>query len=380
MRAKSFVLLAAFAAAFLAFGASSSVRGQEELAVEGVADGDFVWFDASQWPVENKGWTDVDRYYARFPSRAKGQVTDAVWSLSQHSAGEVVRFRTNATEIRVRYKLYSSGLSMAHMPATGVSGFDLYARDDASGRWQWVAVTKPSQQEAQETWVSGMESKTRDFLVYLPLYNGVDSLQIGVHNSFEFKATSPRPEKPIVYYGTSIAHGGCASRPGNAYTAMLSRRIDLPVVNLGFSGSAKMEIAIAELMGELDAEVYVVDALPNMYPELVAERAVPFIKKLREARPNTPILLVEDRAMSNSWILPGQQDFHRRNRAELKKAFDELSPNDPNLYYMSAENILGENIDFDGTVDASHPNDLGMYRQTDALEAALKPILEKSKK
>lgn len=358
---------------------ASFTCAQEPVAVEPtVADG-FAWYDATQWPVENKGWTDVDRYFARFPARSKGVVTDAVWSLSQHSAGEVVRFRTNADQIKVRYNLYSGNVAMPHMPATGVSGFDLYAFDDASNRWLWVACTQATKKEDEKTWISGMEAKTRDFMVYLPLYNGVDALSIGVPEGCEFTALSPRSDKPIVYYGTSIAHGGCASRPGNCYTAMLSRRLDIPVMNLGFSGSARMEIAIAELMAEIDAEIYVIDALPNMNPELVAERAVPFVKKIRETRPNVPILLVEDRCMSNTWIRPGQQDFHRRNQAELKKAYEELKKDDANLYYLGTENLLGESLDFDGTVDGSHPNDLGMWRQANALEEVLRPILDKAR-
>ncbi len=364
------------AATFIALFYCSFAISQEPVAVEPtVADG-FKWYDATQWPVENKGWTDVDRYFARFPARSKGVVTDAVWNLSQHSAGEIVRFRTNADTIKVRYNLYSGSLAMAHMPATGVSGLDLYAFDDETNRWLWVSCTRPGAKEEEQQWIAGMERKTRDFIVYLPLYNGVDALSIGVPEDCEFTAMSPRGDKPIVYYGTSIAHGGCCSRPGNCYTAMLDRRLNIPVMNLGFSGSARMEIAIAELMAEIDAEIYVIDALPNMNPDMVAERAVPFIKKIRETRPDVPILLVEDRCMSNTWILPSRQEFHKNNHAELKKAYDELKGDDPNLYYLEAATILGEDLDFDGTVDGSHPNDLGMWRQTNALEAAIRPILE----
>ncbi len=341
-----------------------------------VADG-MKWFDATLWPVENKGWNDVARYFDRLPARSEGVVTNGVWQNSRFSAGEIVRFRSNADAIKVRYKLLSAELAYPHMPATGVSGFDLYAFDEESSRWLWVACNYPKKQEGDFEWISGMERKTRDFIVYLPLYNGVDALSIGVPEDADFTALSPRAQKPIVYYGSSIAHGGCASRPGNCYTAMLDRRLDVPVLNLGFSGSAVMEIPVAELMAEIDAEVYVLDPLPNMYPNQVAERAIPFVQKIRETRPDVPILLVEDRCMSNSWIVPGQRELHVQNHAALKKAFDELKADDPNLYYLSADNLLGEDLDYDATMDASHPNDLGMYRQCDALESALRPILEK---
>lgn len=356
---------------------STSSRAQEPVQVEPTLDGGFAWYDATKWGVENKAFTDVERYFARFPARAKGKVTDAVWNLSQHSAGEVIRFRANTDQIKARYTLFSAGLAMPHMPATGVSGLDLYAYDEETGTWRWVAVTQPTKQTEEKVWVSGMEKKEREYMAYLPLYNGVDALSIGVPEGCEFTPLSPRADKPIVYYGTSIAHGGCASRPGAAYTAIIGRRLDIPVVNLGFSGSARMEMEIADLLAEIDAEVYVLDAGPNMSASMIDERAVPFVKKLRATRPNVPILFVEDRWFSNAWILPDRQKTGADNHAALRRAFEELRKEYGDLYYLSGDDLLGDKLDNDGTVDGSHPNDLGMYRQANALEAALRPILEK---
>ena len=358
---------------------SSQLFAQEPVDVQPTIEEGFAWYDATQWPVENKGWNDVDRYFARFPGRAHGKVTDAVWNLSQHSAGEVIRFRANTDQLKVRYKLYNASVAMPHMPATGVSGLDLYAFDEETQKWRWAAVTQPTKQSETKTWISGMEKKEREYMAYLPLYNGLDELSIGVPEGCEFTALSPRTDKPIVYYGTSIAHGGCASRPGNAYTAMIGRRLDIPVINLGFSGNARMELEIAELLGELDAEIYVLDAGPNMNYKLTDERMIPFVKKLRELRPDTPILVVEDRWYSNSWIRPSQYEYNEKNHASIKKAFEELQKEYDNLYYLSAENLLGEDLDNDATVDSSHPNDLGMWRQANALEAVLRPILEKQR-
>ena len=106
--------------------------------------------------------------------------------------------------------------------------------------------------------------------------------------------------KPIVFYGTSITQGGCASRPGMVHTAILQRRLDHPVVNLGFSGNGKMEPEVVELMAEIDASCFVIDCLPNMDAKEVAERTEPLVRKLREAQPKTPILLVEDRSYSDA--------------------------------------------------------------------------------
>ncbi len=374
---RSILFSAIFVVAFAFVTMGASVRAQEPVEVEPTVEDGFAWYDATQWPVENKCWNDVDRYFARFPSRAKGKVTDSVWNLSQHSAGEVVRFRTDSDQIKVRYTLYSGNVAMSHMPATGVSGLDLYAFDEETKDWRWAAVPQTTKKTEEKTWISGMEKKEREFMAYLPLYNGVDALSIGVPEGASFTALSPRSDKPIVYYGTSIAHGGCASRPGNAYTAMLGRRLDIPVVNLGFSGSARMEMEIADLLCEIDAEIYVLDAGPNMTSQWIDERMIPFVKKLREARPNVPILIVEDRWFSNEWILPDRHATGVNNHASEKRAFEELQKEFDGLYYLSGETLLGEDLDNDGTVDGSHPNDLGMYRQANALEQAIRPILEK---
>jgi len=375
---KRFISLPAiFVAAFVFVTMGASLRAQEPVEVEPTVENGFSWYDATQWPVENKCWNDVDRYFARFPSRAKGKVTDAVWNLSQHSAGEVVRFRTDSDQIKVRYTLLNASVAMSHMPATGVSGLDLYAFDEDTKTWRWAAVTQPTKKTEEKTWISGMEKKEREYMAYLPLYNGIDALSIGVPEGASFTALSPRTDKPIVYYGTSIAHGGCASRPGNAYTAMLGRRLDVPVVNLGFSGSARMEMEIAELLCEIDAEIYVLDAGPNMTSQWIDERMIPFVKKLREARPNVPILIVEDRWFSNAWILPERHNTGVNNHAAERRAFEELQKEFDDLYYLSGETLIGDDLDNDGTVDGSHPNDLGMYRQANALEKAIRPILEK---
>ena len=119
-----------------------------------------------------------------------------------------------------------------------------------------------------------------------------------------------RTAKPIVYYGTSIVQGVGVSRPGRALPAILGRQLERPVINLGFSGLGKMEVALANLLSEIDAAAYVVDCLPNLDAVLITSRAGPFVQALRAARPTTPIILVEDRTYANAWTRP---DLAERN-------------------------------------------------------------------
>jgi lysophospholipase L1-like esterase len=261
---------------------------------------------------------------------------------------------------------------MPHMPATGVSGFDLYVKHE--GQWRWLAVDQPTSQSASAELIEGVDPGRREYLLYLPLYNGVDSLEIGVPKTAAFVTQAPRKDKPIVFYGTSINQGGCASRPGMAYTAILGRRLDCPVINLGFSGNGRMEASVGALLAELDPAVYVIDCLPNMSAALVAERTEPLIRQLRKARPDTPIVLVEDRTYGYAFLKKAARDRHATSRAALKAAYQRLvAEGVKGLHYVPGDALLG--TDGESTVDGSHPNDLGMMRLADALDPVLRPLL-----
>lgn len=333
----------------------------------------IAWYTVSNWGIEGRGWTDVKRYYDRLPAKAEVVVRQAVWDLSRHSAGMSCRFTTDAAEIQVRYTLLSPRLEMPHMPATGVSGVDLYTLLE-DGRWLWIGTAQPRQQRVSVTLIRTMTPGQRKYMLYLPLYNGLDSLQIGVTHGAAFQPIEPRSAKPIVFYGTSIMHGACASRPGMAIPAILGRRLDIPTVNLGFSGNGKMEPDVANLLSELDASVFVLDCLPNLTPQETAERIEPFVRRLRAAHPETPILLVEDRVFPNAVVRPDQQKAHLERHAALREARDRLIASGvKNLHYLEGDELLGN--DGEATVDGSHPTDLGMMRYADAYEAVLRPIL-----
>ena len=337
---------------------------------------DAQWHDVTTWGVEGRGWGDQERkrWFDRLPAKAEGRVTDAVWNLSHDSAGMVARFKTDALAIYARYTVSKKQIGMPHMPATGVSGLDLYARDDA-GAWRWVMVTKPTEQTVEAVVISGLAPGMREYAAYLPLYYGVESLEIGVPAGATFEALPPRSEKPIVFYGTSITHGASASRPGMVHTAILGRRFDRPVLNLGFSGNGKMDAAVGSLLTEVDAAVYVIDCLPNMGPADVTAKCGPLVRQLREARPTTPIVLVEDRRNTNSWILPDRDKHHDANHAALKAAYEQLVKEGvKGLFYIDGDHLYGD--DAEGATDASHASDLGFMRQADIFEPILRAALE----
>lgn len=332
------------------------------------------WHDVRDWGVEGKGFDDTEAWFDRLPARAKGRVREAVWNLSRHSAGMMVRFRTDATEIHADYELRSPGLALPHMPATGVSGLDLYAVAP-DGRSRWVSVVRPTQREMKLAIASGLAPGMREYSIYLPLYNGTKRLSIGTPAGTVFEPLAPRSEKPIVFYGTSITHGACASRPGMPHPAILGRSLNRPVINLGFSGNGKLESEVGEFLTELDPSVYVLDCLPNMTGEEVKARTENFVRQLRQTHPTVPIVLVEDRTYSNAWIRPSLQRRNDTSRAELQAAYQRLlDAGTDRLSYLPGAGLLAG----DDTTDGSHPSDLGFYRQAQAFEPVLRTALKQA--
>lgn len=327
-------------------------------------DGRTAWYDGRDIGIRGKGWNPTSAPYSRLPAAAEARVTVADWGLSHLSAGLHLRFATGSPSIRVRWSLIHANLAMPHMPATGVSGVDLYAKGK-TGTWSFVANGRPSGTTSSVDFPGGPD---REYLLYLPLYNGVASLEIGISKDHRIAISEEgaRPARPIVWYGHSITQGACASRPGMACTSRVGRALDREIVNLGFSGSGTMDAGMAGMIAGLDPSVFVLDCLANMRPEEITARVGPFIGALRAARPTTPILLVDEYHFQNLPTLKG-----RLMRAE----FDALkAKGDPNLHWMPAEDVLGR--DGDGTVDGVHPNDLGFARQAEAFMKALSAILK----
>lgn len=334
------------------------------------------WHDVTTWGVEGRILPDQQRlrWFDRLPASAEGRVTPAVWSLSRDSAGMMARFKTDSTSIHVHYKVTKEKLGIAHMPATGVSGVDLYARD-TDGKWKWVQVTKPAHQEIKAEIIQGLAPGLREYAVFLPLYNGTEFLRIGVPKGAKFEGLAPR-EKPVVFYGTSITHGACASRPGMVHTAILGRWLDMPVANLGFSGNGRMDKEVGDYLVQVDAAAYVIDCLPNMLPAQVTQKCVPLIQQLRAAKPETPIILVEDRRFTNDWITPAKHKFHTDNHAALRAAYESLvAAGVKNLHYIKGDTLYGD--DTEGATDASHASDLGFMRQAEAFLPVLRKALGK---
>ena len=332
---------------------------------------DLLWYDALALPTTGRGWSrpHLAAPYDRLPATAEAIVRPEVWSLSRHSAGIEVRFTTDATEIAARWTVTNPSLAMDHMPATGVSGVDLYVRNPEG--WRWLGIGRPTASPTnQACLVAGIPARgMREYRLYLPLYNSICELWLGVPSAAVLGPAALASAKPVVVYGTSIVHGGCAARPGMAYPAILGRQLDLPMINLGFSGNGRAEPEVAQLVASLDAAAFVIDPLPNLQPAQVSERMPVFLATLRAQHPTRPIIVVENITYQQRDTLhPGRGGCVDKNVA-LRAVVGPLMANDAHLYLVPGRSLLGD--DGEGTVDGTHPTDLGFMR----IAAAIGPVL-----
>lgn len=331
--------------------------------------------------VQGRYWgQELTGSYARLPEKAKSLVRKPLWDLSCQSAGLSIRFYSNAPEITVKYTV-SGGHAMPHMPATGVSGLDLYSTD-CHGNKQWCA----GQYSFGDTLVyrfrnlvyRNIHSLGSEYQLFLPLYNEVTSLKIGTPESNTLSFIPVSAEKPIVIYGTSIAQGACASRPGMAWGNILQRSVESPVINLGFSGNGRLEKEMFGLLAEIDARLFIIDCMPNMTDDRTAsivESTLEGVKLLR-LKSAAPILLVEHCGYMNDRTSEVSKQSYIKSNQELRKAYDLLVKEAvPAIYYLTKEEI---GLTMDSQVDGVHASDLGMQQYADAYLKKVNEILVRS--
>lgn len=340
----------------------------------------YVWQNPLEFidKVEGQGWSNID--YSRLPIAAEASVRKPVWGLSKHSAGLSIRFVTNAKSIKVSYEV-DGNIAMNHMPATGVSGLDLYGKNTA-GKWLWHRGLHTFKDTIQVSYKTDKSPESgREYQLYLPLYNNCKNLKIGIPKGGAITFLPQRKEKPVVVYGTSIAQGACASRPGMAWTSILGRRLDCPIVNLGFSGNGRLEKEVLEFVTDVDAAIYVLDCLPNLSPnetnteEEIKKRLRYSVKHIKDKRPTAKILITQHAGYSDGEVDESRCSIYETLNRWTREVFMELQQNgNENVYMLSKSEI---NLSNDAFVDGTHPTDLGMEQYARAYEIKLNKILEK---
>ena len=335
-------------------------------------------------PVLGKGFDDCvrqndtisDGYFTRLPADLQGVVRKAVWDLGQNSAGLAIRFRTNSKCIGAEWRPLNN-FGMSHMTPTGVRGLDLYALVD--GEWLFVGAGQPNGKKSRNVFIRKMNGEMREYIMYLPLYDGVINLSIGIDSTAVIEkphvADLVPSEKnlPIVFYGTSVTQGGCATRPGMAYPSIIERKLHRETVNLGFSGNGRMDKCLGDKIAKIPASMYVIDCLANCTSQIVKDSTEHFIRAIVEANPDVPVLMVSNYCYPYQY-LDAQFQIDTPEENAIWKEFAQKFRKEgyKNVRYIDAYakgNMKKSPIgpDHEVTVDGVHMTDLGFLRFADFL-------------
>ncbi|MDE6135623.1 MAG: SGNH/GDSL hydrolase family protein, partial [Muribaculaceae bacterium] len=341
------------------------------------------YVDAKELRIINKGWDNTLRDYTRIPAWLQDSVRPDLWERSQCSTGIGVRFATNSSRIGVRYELLWN-THMIHMADTGLKGTDLYVFEGDSV-WRHANTNRPYVKDketkiVESTYMSNLDTtRMTEYMVYLPLYDGVNRLEIKVDDGALI--TSGKPElipadRRIVAYGTSILQGGCASRTGMCATNILSRELNAEVVNIGISGEGKMDACMARAMAQIpDVDIFLLDPVPNCTEMMCDTLTYDFVNIIRKARPDVPVVMVEGPIYPYARYDSHFGNYLPRKNAAFRRNYEKLKAENPdNLYYVESTELDGP--EDDGTVDGIHLTDLGFRHYADKLLPVLRKILK----
>ncbi len=332
---------------------------------------DQSYTDAKQLTLIGKA-QPINAFYHRVDTARYKDMPLPVKKLFTNCAGLAIVFKTNSPVISAKWQTTDTA-APNNMTAIASMGLDLYIKRD--GKWVFAGVGRPKGNNTVANLVSNMDDSEKECLLYLPLYDEVLNLQIGVASNSHIEPAANPFKGKIVIYGSSILQGASASRPGMAYPARLSRKYGLNFINLGLSGNGKMEKAVADMVADIDADAFVLDCAPNPSPEQITERTAYLVKTIREKHPKAPIVMIPSVVREGgNFDLKIKERVASQNR-NFKTEYEKLKAQGiKELYYIEGD-LLG--TDHEASVDGIHPNDLGFDRMLQVIEPPLMKILSK---
>lgn len=334
-------------------------------------DKDIAWYNAKEDIFVKYGVVKSDEDYLRMPRTVAKTVNDGVAGLCDNTSGVRIRFCTDSPYIAIK-AIFPSLTRFSHMPLSGSGGFDLYK--EAGGQQSFVGAYIPPIDGENGfdgiVYTKNPKGKNVNYILNFPTYNPVTKLYIGIKEGSRTETPDKYiNKKPVVFYGSSITQGGCASRPGNIYQNFLSRALNMDYLCLGFSGNAKGEKEIADYMAELQMCAFVSDYDHNAPgSEHLINTHFALYEAIRNKNPELPYIMITHPSK-------GINEPVNRRKIIMESYIKALGRGDKNVYFVDGDSLFA-GYEFDNcTVDGCHPNDLGFYRMAKGILPILKEIL-----
>nr|WP_308742342.1 SGNH/GDSL hydrolase family protein [uncultured Anaerocolumna sp.] len=337
-------------------------------------ENDILFFDVRNDPFKIYGLYNYKKetVFKRMPDDIAKAASEGVGILNYNTTGGRVRLKTTSRYIAIKAKMPSVTV-LPHMTLAGTSGFDLYINNDGKSTYYKTFMPPVGMEDGYESIIYFNDNRERDLTINFPLYNDVSDLYIGFQETAILKkGDSYKYKNPVLYYGSSITQGGCASRPGNSYQAIISRMLDCDYINFGFSGNAKGEDEIVDYMSELNMSVFVCDYDHNAPSvEHLIHTHGSIYKRFREKNPELPIIFISKPDFNPYEFC----DIQRRN-VIYSTYINAINEGDKNVYYIDGQSLFKDDGRDSCTVDGCHPNDLGFMRMAETIGYIIKKVIK----
>ena len=331
-----------------------------------------IYYSINKSPIKLYGLIRENGVYRRMPKSVAETVSDRVACLNDASAGGRVRFVTDSPELAISV-IYNGVARNPHHSLLGTAGLDMYEENESGATHIFSFVPPLEIVNELNSSMSFPNSKKRNLLINLPTYSGVKEMYIGIKEGYHiFPANDYKISKPVVFYGSSITQGACASRPGNTYQAILSSQLGFNYINLGFSGNAKGEKEMADYISGLEMSAFVYDYDYNApSAEHLANTHKRMFDTIRTLNPNLPIIIL-------SRPNPHLNSDEIKRREIIKKTYDmAVGEGDENVYFIPGNELIMPMFLETSLVDYAHPNDSGFVSMAEVIKPVMQRIFEK---
>lgn len=333
------------------------VELDKNLMVDKIKDEEFDFYPYTAFKLEGFPWFQKDKKLYRLPKDIMPTLSESIVNLARSSAGGCVRFKTNSKKLALKATYEKRRISPG-MSQVADAGFDLYIKEN--GKWIFINMFRPeiADEELNMTRDLFTDGEIHEFALYMPLYSCPDEINIGFEKGSVISAEVDKRciEKPILFYGSSVTNGAIVTKPSDAYSVYVARKLDAPLVNMGYSGNCNGEEEIAEAIAALDLAMYVSEFDHNLKnPEGIAEKHVRFINIIREKNPNLPIII-----MTRPFFMEHRREHTTMMMNAIKSNYERMvASGDKNVYFISGMDIFDMEDRYDYCIDGVHPTSSG---------------------